>query len=134
MMKVVIFSLLAFCLTTFNVEAQHFIGLNKEETRLLARQSGFYQDNMTVSQKFNYLKFVNSADTKTLIVFFSDEDIATHTRIVCDYSEYRFMTRDFDRDFKKLNDNTWQYEKDKQKFEVTLEEEEWYFVVRVKKK
>jgi hypothetical protein len=114
--------------------AQHFIGLNKEETTELARKSGFYKDNMLVNQKFNYLKFVNSADTKTLIVFFSDEDISTHTRTVCDYSEYDYVKKDLDLNYRVVADTLWEYEKEKQEYEVTLEEKEWYFVIRTKKK
>jgi hypothetical protein len=114
--------------------AQHFIGLNKDETKSLARESGFYQDNMVVSQKFNYMKFVNSADTKTLIVFFSEEDISTHTRTVCDYSEFSYVVEDLDKNFRKITDTSWVYENEKQEYEVTLEEKEWYFVIRTKKK
>jgi len=117
-----------------DVGAQHFIGLNKEDTPKEVRKSGFYPDNLTVSQKFNYLKFVNSSDTKTLIVFFSEDNISTHTRTVCDYSEYDHMLRDFNESYKKVSKNNWEYEVNSEKYEVTLEEKEWYFVIRIKKK
>jgi hypothetical protein len=113
---------------------QHFFGLSKDETRSLARETGFYEDNMIVNKKFNYLKFVNSAGTKTLIVFFSEEDLATHSRKVCDYSEFRLKQNEFDEHYEKISENTWEYERDKEIFIVTIEEKEWYFVVRVKKK
>ncbi len=117
-----------------SVEAQHFIGLNKEDTRILARKSGFYEDKMTVSKKFNYLKFVNSPGTKTLIVFFTDEDISSHTRTVCDYSEFDFVLDNYDKTCKKVSKYLWEYETGNEVFEISLEEKEWYFVVRTKKK
>lgn len=116
------------------LNAQHLIGLDKETTKQMARKSGFYLDNLTVSQKFNYLKFVNSANTKTLIVFFSDDDVSTHTRTVCDYGEYDFVLKDMNTNYNKVSDNTWTYENDGQDYEVILEEKEWYFVLRTKKK
>lgn len=116
------------------VEAQHYIGYEKEETRNIARKSGFYPDNMTTNQVFNYLKFVNSAGTKTLIVFFSDEQISTHYRLVCDYSEFDFVTRDYNEKYRKKGKFEWEYNYEDQKYAVTLEEKEWYFVIRVKKK
>ncbi len=134
MKKIFIFACLFLILFGKNVQAQHFIGLDKEQTRVLARKSGFYEDNMTVSKKFNYLKFVNSADTKTLIVFFSDDDIAKHTRTVCDYSEYDFILKEYDEKYTKIDEDIWEYEEDDQVFQVNLEEKEWYFVVRSKKK
>lgn len=132
MKKIILYAGLFF-LFSLSSNAQHFIGMDKEETKQLARKSGFYPDNLTVNQKFNYLKFVNSAETKTLIVFFSDEDIATHTRTVCDYSEYDFIIDDFNQDFTRKSKNLWEYSKENQIFEVSLEEKEWYFVVRTKK-
>jgi len=134
MNKVVIFVGLFLIFFPGTIEAQHFIGLDKKQTRILARKSGFYEDIMTVSKKFNYLKFVNSPGTKTLIVFFSDEDLATHTRTVCDYSEYDFILKEYDEKYHKISDNSWEYEHGDQVFQVNLEEKEWYFVVRLKKK
>lgn len=134
MKKILFFAALFLLLGPISADAQHFIGLDKQETRKLARKSGFYEDNMTVSKKFNYLKFVNSADTKTLIVFFSDSDIAKHTRTVCDYSEYDFVLKDFDNNYRKISENLWEYEENNEVFELTMEEKEWYFVIRSKKK
>ncbi len=114
--------------------AQHFIGLNKEETRVLARKTGFYIDDIIMNKKFNYLKFINSSNTKTLLVFFSDKDISTHTRMICDYSEYDAIISNCNEHYKKKRKNLWVYNVGKEIFKVTLEEEAWYFVLRVKKK
>lgn len=116
------------------VQAQHYIGLNKEDAKVLARKSGFFIDNSTVNQKFNYLKFVNSAATKTLIVFFDEEDIASHTRMVCDYSEFDFVRKENDDLYKKVSKDIWEYKIDRVDYQVTLTEDEWYFVLRTKKK
>ena len=134
MKKSLLIGLLIFVFLSNNLNAQHFIGIDKEKTKELAKEAGFYPDDVTKNQKFNYLKFVNSAGTKTFIVFFSDEDISVHTRTVCDYSEYDFIIRDFDKEYKKKDKFLWEYKVDKDAFNVTLEEEEWYFIVRVKKK
>lgn len=134
MKKSLFFAGLLLVLITGALPAQHFIGLNKEETTELARKSGFYPDNMLVNQKFNYLKFINSANTKTLIVFFSDEDISTHTRIVYDYSEFDSVKKDLDQKYRLVSDTLWEFDTEGQDYQVTLEEKEWYFVIRIKKK
>jgi hypothetical protein len=114
--------------------AQHFIGLNKEETRILAKSNGFYADDMVVNQSFNYLKFVNHAGTKTLIVFFTDEDLASHSKMICDYSELDYVIADLNRDYQKADKDEWTYEIDNEVYFIVLEELEWYFTVRIKKK
>jgi len=117
------------------VNGQHLIGLTKTETRLKVKTMGFFPDEMTTSKSFNYLKYVNHAGTKTLLVFFSDEGLSTHTRMVCDYAEYDFILDELDnnKDMKKKGKFRWIYKENREQFEVTLEEKEWYFVVRVKK-
>ncbi len=126
----------AILLTFFVADAngQNYIGIDKDDVRALARRSGYYPDNMTTSRSFNYLKFVNSAGTRTMIVFFSEDDIASHVRLICDYSEYDFVIDSNNKDYKKKGKNRWEFSEGTDKYEVTLEEKEWYFVLRIKKK
>lgn len=134
MNKILLINLIVFVFLSNSLSAQHYIGIDKGKTKELAKEAGFYPDDVTKSQRFNYLKFVNSAGTKTFIVFFSEEDISIHTRMVCDYSEYDFILGELDKEYKKKDKFLWEYKVEKDAFNVTLEEEEWYFIVRVKKK
>ena len=118
----------------FECNAQHFIGSTKEETRVVAKDSGFFPDEMTKSQVFNYLKFINSSGTKTLIVFFNEKQIATSSRIICDYSEYDFVIEANNKSFNKAGKNVWEYKVANDYFTVDMEEKEWYFILQIKKK
>jgi hypothetical protein len=133
MKKAVLISCVVLMFFAFELTAQHFIGLSKEDTKVLARKSGYYPDEITKSQVFNYLKFVNSVNTKTLIVFFSEDDISQSCKIVCDYSEFDFVLDENKKNFKTTGKNKWEYKVKDESFEVLLEEQEWYFVQRVKK-
>ena len=115
---------------------QNLIGIQKEGAEGFIRKEmkGFNLDNSSKNESFNYLKFLNSAGTKTLIVFFSTENISTHTRMICDYSEFDFVKADLNEKYKKTSATTWEYSAGNEKFEITLEEKEWYFVVTTKKK
>jgi len=123
-----------FLLLTQVMSAQHLIGIYKDEAQEAARKEGFFQDRMTTSQAFNYLKFVNTAGTKTLILYFSDSNISTHSKLICDYSELDAITGQYNRSYKRTGKNEWEYSFKKDTYTVTLREEEWYFTVRVKKK
>ncbi len=134
MNKLLLYAGLFLFFSVSEVQSQHFIGMNKDNVKVLARKSGFFFDNLTVNQKFNYLKFVNNADTKTLIVFFNEDDIAEHTRMVCDYSEWDFVLDELNDKHKKKDDMIWEYKNDGATYAISLEEKEWYFVLRTKKK
>jgi hypothetical protein len=128
---------LLFLMTAFTVAtAQNLIGIKKDvaEDFIRKEMKGFNLDNSSKNESFNYLKFINSAGTKTLIVFFSKENISTNTRMVCDFSELDFVKEDMNNKYKKTSKTSWEYAAGIDKFVVNLEEKEWYFVVTTKKK
>jgi len=121
--------------TTFGF-AQEIIGIPKESAaeKVSKIMKGFNLDTSSKNESFNYLKFVNSSGTKTLIVFFSEDNISTHTRMVCDFSEYDFILEEFNKKYKKLSKTSWEFSFNDEKYIINLEEKEWYFVVTTKKK
>lgn len=116
--------------------SQHLIGVDKSMITTVVRKEmkGFHIDNSAKNQKFNYLKFVNSAGTKTLIVFFDDRNISSATRLICEFSELNFLLPQLNNAYKKTAENSWEYAVNSENFEVTLEKKEWYFVINTKKK
>lgn len=123
-------------LAVLQTNAQTLIGLTKEEVRVVVKEKHkkLTPDKSVVKQQFNYLKFVNRSATITYIVYFSDKDIATSTKMVCDYAEYDFVLDNLDEKYKRKGKNKWQYSDDLDTYTVELKNEEWYFTVRESKK
>jgi len=119
----------------FFCSGQHLIGIEKSLIPDLVKEeiNTLNLDNSARNQHFNYLKFINSEGTKTLFVFFNDQNISTSTRLICDYSELEAMTKDLKKKYRKIDDNTWMYAINEIKYIVSLEPKEWYFVVSVKR-
>ena len=90
----------------------------------------FAHDNTIVKQEYNYLKYVNGGGTITYIIYFSDDDIATSTKKVCDYKEYDFVLDELNEKFKKVGEMKWMYTDNHEKYYLSLEEKDWYFTVR----
>jgi hypothetical protein len=135
-MKNVCLSIL-FLLISFSAGfGQHVIGIPKDKVVdfVNSEMKGFNLDNSSKNESYNYFKFVNSAGTKTLIVFFSEENVSVRTRMVCDFSEFDFVVEELNGKYKKITDTSWEYKVDDDYFIVNLEEKEWYFVVTTKKK
>jgi hypothetical protein len=114
---------------------QHLIGFDKSMMTSLVKKEmkSFNQDKSTKNENFNYLKFVNSSGTKTFLVFFDNMNISISTRMICEYSELNLLLGELNKAYKKTGENSWEYKVDNDKFEVSLEKKEWYFVVSIKK-
>lgn len=123
-------------LTIMQTSGQSLIGLTKEEVRVVIKEKHkkLAPDETIVKQQFNYLKYVNRSATITYIIFFSDNDIATSSKMVCDYAEYDFVLDDLNEKCKKKGKNKWEYSDDWDTYSVELIEQEWYFTVRESKK
>jgi hypothetical protein len=135
-MRMVILILSFFIFPARMCPGQHLIGVKKDEISDLVKKEmkGFNQDRSSKNKNYNYLKFLNSAGTKTLFVFFDTSNISTNTRLVNDFSELDYMLEDLNTKYKKTGENIWEYTFDKNKYEITLRKEEWYFVISTKKK
>jgi hypothetical protein len=112
------------------------IGMQKEEVKLLVKKKyrKYAQDRSVVRQQFNYLKYINGSGTITWIMYFSKKDICTSTKKVCDYIEYDFVLDDLDEQCESTGDMKWEFEIDEDTYTLTLEEKDWYFTVRERKK
>ncbi|HDS06267.1 MAG TPA: hypothetical protein ENO05_01450 [Bacteroides sp.] len=118
------------------VRAQSLIGMPKEQvTELIKKEyTDFRKDQSVMKQRFNYLKYVNGKQTKTWIAYFSDEDLCTGTKLVCDYSEYDEMLDELDSKYRRTGDREWEYLRGTDTLNVSLTREEWYFVIRERKR
>lgn len=117
-------------------KSQELIDLSKDEVKLVIKKEHktFSPARSVVKQQFNYLKFVNKSQTITLIVFFSENDIVTSTKMVCDYAEYDFILDDLNEKYEKTGEQKWQYESDNVTCLVEMKDREWYFTVSESKK
>lgn len=115
-----------------NLIAQPLIGLDKEEVRVIMQKQNkeFRIDKTIVRQQFNYLKYVNNIHTKTWILFFSDDDVCTKSKLICDYSEYDFILEELNEAFSREDSTSWEYSFEDISYVITLEKLEWYFVLR----
>jgi hypothetical protein len=114
--------------------SQNLIGILKDEAEGLVRKEmkGFNLDD-TKNESFNYLKFINSSGRRTLIIFFSKENISTHTRMMCDFSEFDDIIEELNNKYTRIDKTSWKCSVGTDKFTIKLEEKEWYFVITTKK-
>jgi len=123
--------LLMMLLLVLPVKSQHFIGKTKAqvEKEMKASYADFALDNSTVNNTYKYLKYVNKLTEETLLVFLSEDDICTSTKLASDYANLLQVKKDLNAKYKPAGKEKWRYTKDGVKYLVKLKREEWFFTV-----
>jgi hypothetical protein len=134
MKKVLVICLV--CFTVTQLLAQHLIGLHKNKIADEMKKSypDFVIDNSTVNTTYNYLKYVNKFDEQTLLVFLSDLDTCTATKLISDYSKLEEVKADLKKRYKPSGKDKWVYTHNKTQYLITLKRDEWFFSVFTSKK
>ncbi|MCF8226199.1 MAG: hypothetical protein K9J30_10000 [Bacteroidales bacterium] len=109
-----------------------FIGLTKPEVKQLLKKDyqGFKPDRRVIKQKFNYLKYINSNETITWILYFKENDICSSTKKICDYAEYDFVLDELNAKYESAGEMEWKYKHEGNVYSIKVTELDWYFVVR----
>lgn len=134
MRKIVLFIMLAGLAAP--VFSQHLIGLTKDEVgkEVKASYPNFFIDNTSVNHTYKYLKYIDRNNEQTLLVFLSENDICTSTKLMVDYMYLDGMKKDLNKKYKKAGTNKWTYTRGNTAYQITLKREEWFFSLFTSKK
>ncbi len=144
------------------LDGQTMIGLTKDEVVAKVKQEyrEFRKDALVIKQQFNYLKYVNRDRTRTWILYFTNEDLCSTSKLICDYIDFDEVVADLNSKYLSTGDLLWEYtlepgsEKNSNTrgrkrvskrankrsrlrpdtIQVELEKLEWYFTIRETKK
>jgi hypothetical protein len=129
MKRIWVFILFIFFL--FPVWSQNLIGKNKEEaeTQIKTLYPDFVVDNSTVNHTYKYLKYIDKSNEQTLLVFLSENDVCTATKLISSYSNLAQVKQALNKKYKPAGKDTWRYNEKGIKYLVKLKREEWFFSV-----
>jgi hypothetical protein len=114
--------------------AQQVIGLPKPEVMKVIQEEykNFGLDNTSRNTTFNYLKYIDKINEQTLLCMLSDKDICTSVKLISDYMNLEEKIEELNKRGTRINDTTWTYLYNKQKYVVKLKKEEWFFSLHTK--
>ncbi|HEX3006299.1 MAG TPA: hypothetical protein VHO90_01655 [Bacteroidales bacterium] len=127
--KFSLFLLLLF--VAIRAESQHLIGLSRTEVEKKLQEKGFALDNTSKNTTFNYDKYVDALEEKTLLAFFTKNDVCSSVKLMCDYSSYKETLNEFNKKYKKTGPNEWNYVNAGITYKVVLKKEDWFYSVIV---
>jgi hypothetical protein len=125
-----------FCLLIFKLSAygQHLIGFTKDKVADEMKKTDFVLDNSAVNTTYKYLKYVDKFNDQTMLVFLSENDVCTSTRLMSDYSNLELVRSTLKKNYKAAGKDKWVYNIGGVAYSVVLKKEEWYFTVFTSKK
>jgi hypothetical protein len=125
-----------FLSVAFNVGAQNFIGMDKEDIieEVKKKYPGLKLNTNVINHDYKYLKFEDKINEITMLFFLSEDDKCTVVRKMCDYSNINDELSTLNSTYKTTGKGQWSYECGGKKYLVILEEGEWYFTITTKLK
>ena len=114
----------------------NFIGMTKDEvlSSMQKTNPGCDLDEGSVNTTYKYLKFVDKENEETWLIFLSEDDICTHTKLISDYSNLKIRTDELNKKFKKAGELKWVFIEKGIVYTVEMKKEEWFFTIITKKK
>lgn len=115
----------------YQLFSQHLIGLNKEQVISVMKKDypSFDLDNSTVNYTYKYLKYIDKFSEQTMLIFLSDNNVCTSTKLISDYSNINEVKNKLNTTCKKSGKDKWTYMVQGKTFLVTLQRTEWFFTV-----
>lgn len=113
------------------LQSQHLIGKSKEQVikEIKSFYPDFVIDRSSVNNTYKYLKYIDKYNEQTMLVFLSDNDICTSTKLMSDYSNLSQVKQDLNKRYKASGKDQWAYTLNGITYQVKLKREEWFFCV-----
>ncbi len=123
--------IIALLILSAGLQAQHFIGLHKDNVIKLMRENyrEFYNDNSFTNKHFNYLKFVDNTGSQTWLFFLTEDDICKYHKRMVDYAYMNEIETELNGRGMKTGSDEWEYMSKGKSYTVTLTRDEWFFTV-----
>jgi hypothetical protein len=117
------------------VKSQNLIGMNVQqiEKEIKVHYPNFVIDNSFVNNSYKYLKYIDKINEQTLLVFLSDNNECTSTKLICDYSMLDQVKEEMKK-YKTDKKDQWSYSVNGVQYLVKLHREEWFFSLSTYKK
>ncbi len=126
---------LIFILTAVHMEAQHYIGLHKDDIMAFMKteKKNFRINNTNTNKTYKYLKYEDNISEQTMLFFLDDRDECTYARLMSAYGNYPDIVEALDSLYSKADNSSWTYIQDDDKYIIRLEKGEWFFTINYKK-
>jgi hypothetical protein len=116
---------------SLKVESQQLIGMSKVKLKLEMDSlwPGFIIETPYLNNSYNCLKYVDQENGQTLLVFLSENDTCTSTKLMSDFANLTSVKEKLDKEYQQLGEDKWKYSLNGSTYLIILKKEEWFFSV-----
>jgi hypothetical protein len=125
---------LLFVFFNLNIFGQNLIGYTEKDIRqyMKDKQKNMIFQNFTNNSTFKYLKYVDTDESQTLLLFLTEDSVCKSIRLICDKSLKPQKIKEFDALYKKDRDNIWTETMNGEKCIIELKDEDWTVSVTIR--
>jgi hypothetical protein len=124
--------LMVFTLSGICSYSQNLIGYKYLEIKKYMKDN--YKElsfNNVTNSKFKYLKYTDSSDSQTMLFFLDSDSVCKSVRMICDFAIKEEKAREFNSEYKKIDDNRWIGSRDGKEFLIKINGEKWYYIITI---
>lgn len=128
-MRIIIFFFIQ--LLMFPLMGQNLVGKKKQDVEQMVKviYPGMMIDKSSVNHTYKYLKYVNNVEEQTLLVFLTDNDICSATKLISSYSSLLDVKKSLNKKYKPAGKDTWRFVENRSRYIIKLKREDWFFTV-----
>jgi hypothetical protein len=83
------------------------------------------------NDRFKYLKYSNSSDNQTMLLFITNDSVCKSIRVICDLGLKIEKVKEFDSVYKKDGVNRWTENRGGKDYLIEIKDEKWFCVVTI---
>jgi len=111
--------------------SQQVVGMPKELLKKLMADlyPDFVMDDSAKNNAYKYLKYEDRVNGQTLLVFLSESDSCTSTKLISDYSNLPAVKSELGAKYKSDGIERWTFTINGVEYLIRLKHEQWFFSV-----
>jgi hypothetical protein len=120
-------------MASVSLSAQNLIGLSEPEIRkyMSENEKGLSLQSFVNNSTFKYLKYTDSDEIITVLIFLNEQMTCKSIRQICDKRIRTKKVEELNAKYKKTGDNQWTETKDNKTYLIVLKDEDYSFNVTI---
>jgi hypothetical protein len=130
-MKIISFVAAVF-LASGSLFGQNLIGYEYGQIRSYMKEN--HKDmnfNPVVNSKFQYLKYTDNSDSRTILFFLNQDSVCKSVRLICDAETKAKKQKEYNSQYEKNGENKWISRQEGKSYDIEMKIEEWSCVITI---
>jgi hypothetical protein len=112
------------------LNSQNLIGYKKDAIQEYMRKNCEDMNcEVVTNNKFNYLKYSDNNDTKTMLFFIGQDSVCISIKMICDSQVKKEKEKEFNSLYTKAGENKWIEKRNDKDYNIEITDEKWSYTI-----